>query len=855
MPTGIDFIDFNNLTGGGGDDTFNFAVGSSIGATAIGGTIDGGGHITGDSANYSALVGSAVEVNLGGNSNGVVNVEAIVGNNSDSTLTGSNAITTWNINGPNDGTIEINGSVDVINFTNFTDLVGGDLDDTFVFATGGLVASVNGGAQVSQDAVDYSAVTTAVTVDLGDGSFTGIEVYTGNDTNSTLIADNGNNSWNINGINDGELNSIDFFDFSDLTGGSGDDTFTVAGGSLSGTASGGAGDDSATITLSGVETGGFEFDGGTENTTDSLLITGGNAGYQGQYNVSAGTEAFTYTNGANSFTVSYMLVESVIDDLTAASLTVNGTSGADTIELGAIAGPSTYFAVGSAAQVVSSGKSELIVNARQGSDTLVLVGNADFGATDLRIIAETINSSAGAITAATLTLQDLNAIFNSVNPNTINTTIDQLNLVNISPDLVINETDQLIIGQLLNIGTNLSINNTSGDIQASAVLNTNANLNLGAASGNILLENNLNRLSGDLTLSADSVTVNNSLDTELAVVTADNLNITSGGDIIEASGSTITVSASTTLATSGQDIILDGGATNHRFNNLTVSDAANVNLRDGFAGGLTVATVNVSGNANLEAAGGDLRIGSVNAGGDAVMTTPGAMIDNNGNSVNFVTPNLIIRAADGIGDVDAIETRVANLDAVNSNSGAVNFLHAGNVNLVALQNNIANGAINFESNGDINFNPGSVVAGVPLVNPGDLFMRTTEGSFLGVGVEDISMPDISAQNVVFFGRQGQFGEQDRPLVMRVPGDVFIDTQGFFDPIFIPPGPNSLITTGIDLSILASISSAFGDQLLEVESLGAIDPAIFTDLKNYSTEEVSILLPRDQLYEDDLEEEE
>jgi hypothetical protein len=43
-------------------------------------------------------------------------------------------------------------------------------------------------------------------------------------------------------------------------------------------------------------------------------------------------------------------------------------------------------------------------------------------------------------------------------------------------------------------------------------------------------------------------------------------------------------------------------------------------------------------------------------------------------------------------------------------------------------------------------------------------------------------------------------------------------------------------------------------MIEVETLSEIDPAIFTELRNYSFEEVSVRLPRDQLYEDELEEE-
>lgn len=42
----------------------------------------------------------------------------------------------------------------------------------------------------------------------------------------------------------------------------------------------------------------------------------------------------------------------------------------------------------------------------------------------------------------------------------------------------------------------------------------------------------------------------------------------------------------------------------------------------------------------------------------------------------------------------------------------------------------------------------------------------------------------------------------------------------------------------------------GEQLIDVESLADIDPAIFTPVRNYVYQDVSIRLPSDQLYEDE-----
>jgi hypothetical protein len=43
-----------------------------------------------------------------------------------------------------------------------------------------------------------------------------------------------------------------------------------------------------------------------------------------------------------------------------------------------------------------------------------------------------------------------------------------------------------------------------------------------------------------------------------------------------------------------------------------------------------------------------------------------------------------------------------------------------------------------------------------------------------------------------------------------------------------------------------------DQLIQIEGLSEIDPAIFTSLRNYVHDEVAILLPLDQRFDEDEE---
>ena len=49
--------------------------------------------------------------------------------------------------------------------------------------------------------------------------------------------------------------------------------------------------------------------------------------------------------------------------------------------------------------------------------------------------------------------------------------------------------------------------------------------------------------------------------------------------------------------------------------------------------------------------------------------------------------------------------------------------------------------------------------------------------------------------------------------------------------------------------LSQLLLAAGDQLIEVEPLEDVNPAVFTDVRNYSADNLSIMLPADQRYEE------
>jgi hypothetical protein len=296
------------------------------------------------------------------------------------------------------------------------------------------------------------------------------------------------------------------------------------------------------------------------------------------------------------------------------------------------------------------------------------------------------------------------------------------------------------------------------------------------------------------------------------------------------------------------DNITQPGNINSEAGDILISSANGIAMNAG------AQTTSSSGAINYQAEL-DVQVGSLDtqSGDITVLSSLGRINDANGNDVNFSAVNLRLESATGIGDGNALETRVASMNVVNITSGQVDLIQNGRVDLIALQNTGNSGDITFVSNDDIYFYPGSVNSSL---GTGNLLMNTSQGSYFGIdgdiNIPTITNPDITAQNATFIGRSGTFGNFQRFLTLNVPGSVLIDTRGAFNPRFVPPGPESLISEGIDFTVLGAISAVAGEQLVEVETLGEIDPAIFTELKNYSLEEISIRMPRDQLFEDELE---
>lgn len=238
------FASFENLAGGPGDDTFSFQPGGSVA-----GNIDGSSGT--NTLDYSALAGP-ITVNLTtdtgpGIGGTFANISNFIGSAGSDTLVGPAGTTAWSITSANAGIVGSDA------FSSFENLTGGAGDDTFAFQPGGNVSgNVDGG--LGTNTLDYSALAGPITVNLQTskapgigGVFADISNFVGSAGSDTLIGPNATTQWNITGANAGSVSGGSvtndaFSSFENLTGGSGDDTFSIYdGGSLSGNLDGGPG--------------------------------------------------------------------------------------------------------------------------------------------------------------------------------------------------------------------------------------------------------------------------------------------------------------------------------------------------------------------------------------------------------------------------------------------------------------------------------------------------------------------------------------------------------------------------------------------------------------------------------------
>ena len=859
--TTVNFRQIANIKGGNLNDNFNFSAGSS-GSIKIDGLIDGG---EGVNTVDMSLLNDNFTVNVGTD---ITRINSITGNGAAGTkLVGANFDTDWSIDGTNtSGTLSYNDGVNVadlsIDFSGFKKLQGNDANDIFLITTDdNFNGSIDGGAGI--DSVDYR-LTTGTVIELGNSlsGITGIEQVIGDNSSTKLVGLKDKlNEWvldvnnNIDdSVNDGLVNydgnTLRFVNINILESGEKNDTFTISNGAtFKGSITGNKGDNVVNVDLTGIQSGEILFDG--KGGTNTLNITGdsdngaGGTDYSGVYTSNVDlikNDQFVYTNGTNAYTIKYSNVDVINDDLLANSLSVQGSSARDKITLNTNQFQvSTNFALvtqNNAKAVNYSGKTNLIVDGlANNSDIINIAGPVTLNGT--LALKNSILTSATVfplITANELLLDSITSTGTSETKK-LNTDIAHLSVIN-SGSLFVEDQSGINIAELnnTNSASQLNLVALTGDITGvdrdvsthNADLISNGVVSLDSVAGNITLNGN-NQLSGKLnltTVSTGDVRLINTTATILDSVTARNLTVVASGTNASISQfdklSAITSSGSTRLSSSG-NITLDNSAND--FTTLSVDTALAVTIKDSNRLGLN------SINAN------SVDISVVEDIYDANGNTPGD---------NISSATLKLRAVTGIGNGNALETRVSSIDAITT-SGQLNIDNVGDVKIANLVND---GNINFNNEGNVEID--NIDAGYgdrnPLVAGGTFSMIVVGGSVTGKPSNTYTVdPDITAYNANITVAGGTFGTAGRPISVHVNNEFnLFSLQSAVKYIIDPLKPNDTSTAKI--SITDAFSSLAGQQLIEVESIGDIDPAIFTDVRNYSHSDLALMMPSDQRYD-------
>jgi len=119
---------------------------------------------------------------------------------------------------------------------------------------------------------------------------------------------------------------------------------------------------------------------------------------------------------------------------------------------------------------------------------------------------------------------------------------------------------------------------------------------------------------------------------------------------------------------------------------------------------------------------------------------------------------------------------------------------------------------------------------------------------LGGGAKSYTNPEITALHATLLVPNGSFGTGTRPIVFSGTDSVYLDAKRSWDPAW--NGAKGVVENKSTVQTSLSDLTATGhEQLVEVETLEEVNPAVFTNVRNYVYDDIAILLPPDQRYDD------
>ena len=268
---------------------------------------------------------------------------------------------------------------------------------------------------------------------------------------------------------------------------------------------------------------------------------------------------------------------------------------------------------------------------------------------------------------------------------------------------------------------------------------------------------------------------------------------------------------------------------------------------------------------NISYAGKNLTVTALSAlNGEMTFNSAGSIIDANGDLINISAKKFTAYALSGIGVPDDLETNVAGL-SLESQTNGIRIINTGEVTIDRMR---SNGNIYFSNyKGDVLLDnsenpvfgrtePDALLAGGTMnsnYNLSDLFIRIDSGDLLMAPGHNKSkeMPAIVASNAKIDIAGGNFGTLGAPIIVYVRGDFVYTASRYTKPVWafgVAPS-NPVKGPGVQTSLI-DLLSAGAEQLVVVEEINQINPAIFTNVRNYVYDDIAIMLPADQRYDDD-----
>jgi hypothetical protein len=665
----------DTLKGGTGDDTYGFE--GNWGQDAIE-ELTGEGidvmSFSGVTRNLTAIMGSLLIIEGENRADHAgSNIERLIGGSGSDELVGLNQENTWAITGNNAGSL--NGG---LTFSSIENLTGGSNTDQFVLTDGkGVSGTIDGRA--GTNSLDYSAYSTAVTVDLAAGTATGtggiahISSIIGGSAGDSLRGDDEPNEIIGNGGDD----RIDGAGGPDtLSGGSGDDE--IFGGPGDDVIFGDAGKDtihagSGTVTIYGDEDNDLIY-------ADQASVTVRSAG--ALVATLVGDHLAARSGGPMTLTTTV----TSLDAETSAPGPVTITETDDIILSRVVTadGPMTVLAGGTitathVASQTDSDDNDLSLTSIGGD---IGAGNIVAGVRgDLILLAAgEISDLAGKIVAEELTASAGGSMV-------LDTTINRL-FASSSGEVTVTETDGITADT--SVASLMLTTENPGDV----VITESEDVTVIA----------IDVAEGTLDLRGEDLTVTGS-------VAANGMKVSAGGRV-EVVGSGLLISGSLTvgaetgidLATAVDEIIAElsgaGDITIHEADSIVLKDLSTADGAITVTAGGTITAIGVTSQTDsnendisLTASGGDIGVGHINAGekGDMTLTAGGSVVDMAGmitadeltavagGPITLVTAVHILTAQSATGDTTIAETDDIRLAEVLTDAGDVTVTGGGNI--------------------------------------------------------------------------------------------------------------------------------------------------------------------------------